>query len=162
MLVWFAVVAMVLVAEIFQSPMVDYRMVALGAVLPLIEVLIGRPIFLHTLAAPVLLLCVVMAATTGRRLVRRRFLGLPIGLFLHLVLDATWANTKLFWWPALGFDLGGEQTPEQANGLVVAVLLELVGIAVAVWAYRRYGLARPDLRRRFLTTGQLDRSVLSS
>ncbi len=160
MLVWFAVVAMVLVAEIFRSPMVDYRMVALGAVVPLIEVVVGRPVFLHTLAAPVLLLAVVMGATSGRRLLRRRLLGLPIGLFLHLVLDATWANTKLFWWPALGLDLAGERTPEQANGLIVALGLEVVGIAVAVWAYRRYGLAQADLRRRFLATGQLDRSVL--
>ncbi len=160
MLIWFAVAAMILVAEIFRSPMVDYRLVALGAVLPVIEVVAGRVVFLHTLLAPVVVLTVVMLGTQRRRLLRRRLLGIPIGLFLHLVLDATWGHTALFWWPLLGVDLGAEAVPERANGWVVAVLLEVVGVALAVWAVRRYRLDLPENRQRLLRTGQLDRSVL--
>lgn len=161
MFLWFAVLATVLVAEIFRSPMVDYRVVALGAVLPLVEVIAGRVLFLHTLLAPVLALLVVMGATTGRRLLRRRALGLPIGMFMHLVLDATWANARLFWWPVQGLGLAAERVPERAGGWLIAVLLELVAVAVGVWAVRRYGLDRPELRRRLLRTGHLDRSVLT-
>ncbi|MEL7210209.1 MAG: hypothetical protein AAGK32_18595 [Actinomycetota bacterium] len=160
MFLWFAVLAMVLVAEVFRSPMVDYRIVALGAVLPLIEVVFDRVWFLHTLAAPVVVLAVVMGATTGRRLLRRRALGLPIGLFMHLLLDGTWATTRLFWWPALGFDLSAETVPERAGGWILAIVLELLALAVAVWAVRRYGLDQPDHRQRLLRTGHLDRSVL--
>ena len=41
MLLWFVVLAPVAVAEIFRSPMVDYRLVALGAVLPLAEAVLA-------------------------------------------------------------------------------------------------------------------------
>ena len=37
----------------------------------------------------------------------------------------------------------------------------LVAVAVAVWAHRRYDLGDEARRRRLLTTGQLDRSVLT-
>ncbi|MEM8925905.1 MAG: hypothetical protein AAGD35_20565 [Actinomycetota bacterium] len=160
MVLWFAVLATVLVAEIFRSPMVDYRMVALGALLPLIEVVIGRVFFLHTLLAPVLVLTLVMATTSGRRLRRRRLLGIPIGMFFHLILDATWADTALFWWPVAGLDLSDRVVPERGQSPLLTLLLELVAVGVGVWAYRRYGLDDPDNRRRLLTTGHLDRSVL--
>ncbi|MEM7275180.1 MAG: hypothetical protein AAF547_19020 [Actinomycetota bacterium] len=154
MLIWFAVAAPFLVAEIFKSPMVDYRMVALGALLPLIEVVIGQPFVLHTLLGPVVVLTVVMLGTINRRLLRRRLLGIPIGMFFHLVLDATWSSPRLFWWPAFGFSLADEPVPE-TTGVAWRLLLELAGIALAVFAYRRYGLDRPAARTRLLRTGHL-------
>lgn len=158
MLFWFAFAAPFLVAEIFKSPMVDYRLVALGALLPLLEVVAGRAFVLHTLLAPVLALTVVMAATVGRRLVRRRLLGIPIGLFVHLVLDGTWASAQLFWWPLFGSSLGEVDLPESASpGL--RLLLEVVGIAIAAVAWRRYGLADPAARNRLLRTGHLTAAV---
>lgn len=140
--------------------MIDYRLVAFGAVLPLVEVVTGVNV-LHTLLGAVVMMAVVMLTTQKRRLVRRRLLGIPIGLFVHLVLDASWTRAELFWWPAFGFDFGPSTLPEFDRPLAVGILLELLGIAAAGWAYRRYDLADPMKRDRLLQTGQLDRSVLS-
>ena len=160
MLIWFAVLAPVLVAEVFRSPMIDYRLVAVGALLPLVEVVVGTNV-LHTLLGAVLVMTVVMVATQRRRLVRRRLLGIPIGMFVHLVLDGSWTRAELFWWPGFGLDFGPSRLPEFDRPLVVGVGLELVGVAVGWWALRRYGLDDPGRRTRLLTTGQLDRSVLA-
>ena len=160
MLIWFAVVAPVLVAEVFRSPMIDYRLVALGAVLPLTEVVVG-PNVLHTLLGAVLAMTVVMVATQQRRLLRRRLLGVPIGMFMHLILDGSWTRSELFWWPAFGFDFGQSGLPEFDRPIVVGLLLELVGVGVGWWAIRRYELTDPVKRERLVKTGQLDRSVLS-
>ncbi len=162
MLLWFCILAPVLVAEIFRSPMIDYRMVALGALLPLLEVVTGGARVLHTLLGSVVVLTAVMLLTQNRRLVRRRWLGLPIGLFFHSVLDASWDSASLFWWPAFGFSFDGAPVPEFSRPLWISLGLELVALAVGWWAYRRYGLDDPDHRRRLLTTGQLDRGALPS
>ncbi len=158
MLLWFAVVAPVIVAEVFRSPLVDYRLVALGALLPLVEVVAGRVFVLHTLAAPVVLLTVVMLATTGRRLLRRRLLGIPIGLFLHLVLDGTFTSAELFWWPLFGLSFADLTVPE-ADGVAVRLALEVVAIGVAAVAWRRYGLDDPAARERLVRSGHLPSTV---
>jgi len=160
LLIWFLVLAPVLVAEVFRSPMIDYRLVALGAALPLAEVVVGVNV-LHTLVGAVVLMTVVMLTTQKRRLLRRRLLGVPIGLFVHLVLDGSWTRSELFWWPAFGADFGPSRLPEFDRPLVVGVGLEMLGIAAAAWAYRRYDLSDPTKRSRLIQTGQLDRSVLS-
>lgn len=160
MFLWFAILAPVLVAEVFRSPMVDYRLVAIGAVLPLVEVFTGANL-LHTLLGAVVVLTVVMLTTQRRRLVRRRLLGIPIGLFVHLVLDGSWTRAELFWWPAFGLDFGPSRLPEFDRPIGVGITLELIAIVVGWWAYQRYDLGDADKRQRFLTTGQLDRSVLS-
>ena len=158
MLLWFAAGSAVIVWAVFQSPAIDYRMVMLGSVLPLLEVPFGAG-FLHTLLAPVLALGVVMAATVGRRLVRRRYLGIPIGMFLYLVLSGAWANTGVFWWPLGGGTLYDDPSPVVDHG-AWSIALELAGIGLAVWAYRRFGLEDRRRRERFLRTGQLDRAFV--
>jgi len=160
LLIWFLVLAPVLVAEVFRSPMIDYRLVMFGAALPLAEVVVGVNV-LHTLLGAVVLMAVVMLTTQHRRLLRRRLLGVPIGLFVHQVLDGSWTRAELFWWPAFGFDFGPSTLPEFDRPLVVGLLLEALGLATAVWACRRYDLADPAKRQRLIQTGQLDRSVLS-
>lgn len=159
MVVWFAVAAPVLVAEIFRSPMVDYRTVVIGALLPLSEVVVRGSFVFHTLAAPVLALALVMGVTTNRRLRRRRLLGLPIGLFLHQLLDGTWTNAELFWWPAFGWRFSGS-LPESGRSLAVGAGFEVLGIIVAVWAWRRYELSNPANRRLLVRSGHLARGVL--
>jgi hypothetical protein len=156
---WFLIVAPIVVAEVFRSPMVDYRFVAVGAALPLVEVVVGKPVVLHTLLAPVATLALVMAATRNRRLVRRRLLGIPIGLFLHLVLDGTWTDAELFWWPAFGLDPGGRAVPELDRSVVVNVVLEVVAIALGAVAWRRYGLASAANRQLLWREGHLARAV---
>jgi hypothetical protein len=159
MFLWFAGLSLVLVTIVFSSPALDYRMVMLGSVLPLLDGVSGGAWVLHTLLGSVVALGLVMLATRGRRLVRRRWLGIPIGMFVHLVLDGVWATTHLFWWPAFGAGFDGEPLPETTRGGLV-VLMELAGLAVLVWGARRFGLFEPEHRRRFVRTGQLPRSVV--
>jgi hypothetical protein len=159
MFLWFAGLSLVLVTIVFSSPALDYRMVMLGSVLPLLDGVSGGAWVLHTLLGSVVALGLVMLATRGRRLVRRRWLGIPIGMFVHLVLDGVWATTHLFWWPAFGARFDGEPLPETTRGGLV-VVMEVVGLAVLVWGARRFGLFDPASRRRFLQTGQLPREVV--
>lgn len=159
MFLWFVGLSLVLVTLFFSSPALDYRLVMLGSVLPLLDAVTGGPWILHTLLGSVGALAMVMLATRGRRLVRRRWLGIPIGLFLHLVLDGVWTDTSLFWWPAFGADFGRSGVPEASLG-ALAVVMEAVGLAALVWAWRRFGLTEPAHRRRFLRTGQLPREMV--
>lgn len=156
-LFWFIVMAPVLVAEIFKSPMVDYRLVALGAGLPLVELALGHAFVLHTLLGSVVVLTAVMLGTIGRRLLRRRLLGIPIGMFFHLALGGGWNSAELFWWPAFGFSLADQPVPETTS-IGWRLLLELVAIGVAILAYRRYELDKPANRTRMLKTGHLSRT----
>ena len=159
MILWFAGVSFVFVWWVFKSPALDYRLVMLGAVLPVGEVVLGGPRLLHTLLAPVALLVVVMLATQKRRLVRRRWIGLPIGLLMHIALDGIWARADVFWWPFLGTSFGDGGLPELERPIAVIIVLEAIGAACLLWAWRSFGFDRPDARERFIRTGQLARSV---
>lgn len=161
MFLWFVVLAPVVVAEVFRSPLVDYRLVALGAALPLVEVASGYMVGFHTLLAPVVVLAAVMGGTAGRqRLLRRRLLGIPIGMFVHLVLDGTWTSTALFWWPALGIELEAHLVPEQAAALWLRLGSEVVAIGVLVWAWKRYELEDKKNRTLLMSRGHLARGVV--
>ena len=161
MFFWFVGGSVLLVWLVFQTPTIDFRMVALGAVIPLLDALFGGPRVLHTLLAPVVVLIVVMAATTGNRLRRRRWLGLPIGMFLHLVLDGTWSDPEQFWWPFLGTDFATDGLVEWHRG-TLGLVLEAAGLAALWWMIVRFDLSDSERRRRFLHDGQLDRSLLGS
>lgn len=150
--------SIVLTWAVFQSPAIDYRMVALGAVIPVAEVPFGAGP-LHSLALPTLALVVVMLLTRGRRLVRRRWLGLPIGMYLHLVLDLSWTRTEVFWWPMLGPTPDRGRSFELSRG-ALSVIMELIAVVVGVWAWRRFGLDDAGRRDRFLRTGHLDRATV--
>ncbi len=159
MFLWFLVLAPVLVAEVFRSPMMDLRIVALGAMIPLVEIVSPTPLYLHTMACPLLVLTVVMMSTINRRLVRRRLLGLPIGLFMHLVLAGTWRIDDLLLWPFFGSNIADVDIPEASIVPVVAIFLEVVALGVGVVAFKRYGLNVEENRTRLVRTGQLSRSV---
>src|SRR4051794_41262331 len=150
MFLWFIGAGTVLVALVFQSPALDYRMVMLGSVVPLLDGLTGGVWFLHTLLASILALSVVMLATRHRRLVRRRWLGIPIGMFMHLVLDGVWTESHVFWWPFFGASFAGYGLPEAGRSDATLIAMELIGAAALVWGYRRFDMAHPHIRRRFL------------
>jgi uncharacterized membrane protein len=160
MFLWFVILAPVLVAEIFQSPMADYRMVAVGAALPLLEVVSGGPRYLHTMLVAMGLMALVMMATSKRRLLRRRLLGIPIGLLLHLVIDFTWLDSQLLWWPAFGTDFSHAAGAAFNRSIEIGLLLELAALAVGFWAYRRYELDQPDNRELLIRSGRLARSAM--
>lgn len=158
MVIWFAATSVVLVAVVFRSPAIDYRTVIVGSLLPLVEAVFGGPRLLHSVVGAVAVLGLVMAATTGRRLLRRRLLGIPIGMMCHLVLDGSFTRTDSFWWPVSGFGFASGQIPELSH-LGVSLVLELVGVAVGLWAWRLFRLDDPEVRARFVSDGRLDLPV---
>jgi hypothetical protein len=155
---WFAGGAFVLVWLVFRSPAVDYRLVVVGALLPLAELPIGSPRVLHSLTGAAAVLAVAMLATPRRRLVQRRLVAIPIGMLIHLLLDGIWTDTQAFWWPFAGLAWSDARLPELARG-GADLALEAAGAAALWWCWRRFRLFEPERRRRFLRTGQLDRDV---
>ena len=156
MFIWFIALSITGVALVFDSPNLDYRLVAFGSVLPVVEIFLDGPWVGHTLLLPVSTMFLIMLVARGKRLTQRKWLGLPIGLFAHLVLDASWAKTEVFWWPAMGFDsLGGSRVPEMERWPAV-LFLELLGIIVGCWIWRRFRLNDKDNRRTFIREGKLN------
>lgn len=157
MLIWYLATAVVGVWAVFDSPALDYRFVMIGSVLPVGEVVLGRPGPLHSMPVAVLVLVAVMLGTTGRRLLRRRLLGIPIGLFAHLVFSGAWADTDAFWWPLSGRALSDARAPELGRG-ALSLVLEAAGIALAWWWMGRVGLDDAADRRAFRASGRLPRA----
>ena len=155
MFFWLVFGAIFAVWNVFQSSGLDYRLVAIGSLLPVIlDAPWGGQMYAHTLLVAVLVLVVAMAVTAGRghRLRRRRALSLSIGWFAGLVLGAAWANKEVFWWPFFGVEL-----PDVAMFPPAPLLLveEVLGLAAAWWTWTRFGLADPERRRVFWRTGRL-------
>ena len=143
MLLWFAGLSAVLVRQVFRDPTMDYRLVAVGAILP---DLVGRPA--HSVLFSVALLVGVMAATRGKRDARRRWLALPIGTFMHLVLDGMWARTGVFWWPLLGGSGDWDGIPSLDRPVAVLVVQEVVGAFCSWFVYRQVHEAGTEGGRR--------------
>lgn len=160
MLLWFLGGSFLAVWIVFHDPAIDYRMVGLGALAPdLIDPWFGGAAALHSVTTAVVVLLGVMLATRGRRLLRRRLLAFAFGLFLHLLLDGAFTSTEVFWWPFTGVGWSGEAIPSVARGWW-NLLLEAIGLAILVWAYRRFGLADRARRRTFVRTGRLDPALV--
>jgi hypothetical protein len=155
MFLWFIGTAIVTVRYVFRDPAFDYRLLIVGSVLPLADGVTGGGGVLHTLLFSLVLMLVVMLSTVGHRPVRKLLLGLPIGTMLHLVFDATWTNNDLFWWPLGGWSFEDDRLPEAARGPWWDLGLELVGLALLVWVWRRSHLEDPARRRRFVRDGRL-------
>ncbi|HEX4903948.1 MAG TPA: hypothetical protein VFU93_00760 [Acidimicrobiales bacterium] len=159
MLLWFAGASFLAVWLVFRDPAIDHRLVMAGAILPdFVDGATGGPWVLHSVVGSIALLTIVMLGTVGRRLLRRRLIALPIGTFLHLVFDGAWTDTDSFWWPFTG-GFGDGRLPSLERG-VFAVVLEVVGLAILVWAYRRFGLDDATRRSYFLRTGRLSRELV--
>jgi hypothetical protein len=158
-LLWFLGGSFLAVWLVFKDPAIDHRFLFAGALLPdVVDVWTGGRWVGHTVLASVVLLTAVMLGTRGRRLWRRRLLFLPIGTMLHLVLDGMFNDAEVFWWPVGGGEFG-EALPVVARGWV-NVPLELLGLLILVWAYRRFRLAEPERRRYFLDTGRIGRDLV--
>lgn len=132
MLLWFVGGATAIVWLVFRDPRFDYRLLAVGALLPdAVDALLGGARVLHAVVAPVGVLLVTMLGTIGRRPLRRRLLAVPIGMFLHLVLDGVFRDTRVFWWPFTGLALPSARLPSVTRGWW-DVPLELVGLVLVV------------------------------
>lgn len=159
MFLWFLGLSFVAVAIVFDSPSLDYRLVMLGAAAPMLEHLWGGPWVAHTLLWPVGVMTAIMVGARGRRLTQRRWLGLAIGFFMHLVLDGSWARTTLFWWPGFGVSIDEAHIPSPPSFGAI-LFMEIVGLVALGWAARRWGLFDQARMRRFIGTGNLDRSFV--
>ena len=159
-LFWFIGPSILVVWAVFGSPSVDYRLVALGSILPLAELPLGGPRLAHSLSGAAIVLVVVMLGARGQRRRQRRWLGLPIGMLLHLVLDGAWADTQAFWWPFFGTSWSTATLGEGGRGLALNGMFELVGLAACVWGYHRFRLEEPARRRVFLRSGQIGRDIV--
>lgn len=152
---WFLGAVSVAVWFVFRDDRLDHRVLAAGAVAPdIVDGATGGAWIAHSVTASVVLLVVVMVATIGRRDMRRRWLALPIGTFLHLVFDGAFADTAAFWWPFTGFTTGDAALPSVARGWW-NVPLEIAGLAMIAFIANRHGLTDASRRREFMRTGRL-------
>ena len=155
MVLWLVFGSIFLVWNVFQSPGLDFRLIAAGSLLPLaLDAPFRSPAYAHTLLSAVVVLILAMAFTAGRghRLRRRRALSLAIGWFTSLVLSGAWTHKEVFWWPAFG-------TARTHGALLppwpVLIVEEVLGLVAAWWTWTRFGLADPARRRDFWRTGRL-------
>ena len=171
MIFWHIGGTLFLARWVFRDPAMDLRVLTLGALLPdLIDKPIGSVfftsyfdtgrIYAHTLLFGAVVMTAVMLLTRRGSAARKRWMALPIGVLLHLLLDMP-IDAETLWWPVLGLEF-----PSFAEGALVdlityllrspwVVLQELVGAAYLVYLYRRAGLGKPDQRRRLIETGTL-------
>lgn len=163
MLLWFAGTALIAMWFTFRDPAIDHRLIILGALLPdVLDMFLRDSKFMHTIAAPILLLTLFMVGTIGRRQLRRHALAIPIGVFWHSVFDGAWMNTDLFWWPLTSVANGDMNSSLFEREVLVIVCMELVGFALLVWSWRLMGLSDASRRRLFVGSGRLDRELIES
>ena len=158
MLFWFIATSVWSVWFVFRDPKFDYRLVALAALAPdLIDGLRGAVGPMHSVVTSIAVLFAIMIATAGRKPSRQRLLAIPIGMFIHLIFDGAFSNTKTFWWPLTGISLSENSLPSVERGLW-NLPLEIVGVIGCVVAWRYFSLADKFRRTNFLKTGSLHRN----
>jgi len=143
MIVWFIGAALAMVWFVFRDAYFPFLWVAVGAILPdVIGLAPGAVAPLHSIVSVVAYLALAMLFTIGRRPVRKKALALAFGLFMHLVADFVFAETRLFWWPLGGTDVDAARLPTFDRPLAVNLLLEVVGVGLLLWFLRRLAVAR--------------------
>lgn len=154
MFLWFIGTAVVSVWYVFRDPRFDYRLLAVGSVLPdAVELPGGHARWAHSLTTSVGVLVLVMVVTAGRKPIRRLLLALPIGMLLHLVWDGAFASTSVFWWPFTG-SWDNVRLPSLQRGWW-NIAFEVAGAALLAWMWRRCELADPQRRRALVHHGVL-------
>lgn len=153
MVLWYAAPAILGAWVVLRDPRFDYRLAAVGALIPdVLDAPLGQRATAHTLLFAVGALTAIMVATVRRRELRSRLLALPVGLLLHLVLHGVVGRGALLYWPLLG-DWGRLSLVPRPG---VAVVQEIVGLAVAARIWSQFGLRDAARRRAFVRTGRLD------
>lgn len=148
MFFWFLGTSLVAVWFVFRDPALPRTTILIGSILPdLVDGVAWRGAGVaHSLGFSVALLFVVMMSSIGRRPRRKKWLGLAIGAFLHLVFDGAWNNAALFWWPLGRTRLGSRPLPSFDRPLWLTILMELAGLAMLRQTFGLYDgsqIARP-------------------
>jgi len=154
MILWSVGLSVLLVEVVFRSRGIDMRLVALGAMAPvLVDLPLGRLAYGHALVVSVAVLLAVMVGTVGRaRLLRRRLVCFPIGMLCGVAVSPAFLHDAVLLWPFLGPMPTGVGL---AGPLPLVVLQEAVGGAVLVGLARRHRLSERDRRVRLWRTGRL-------
>ena len=155
MFVWFIGSTALAVWLVFRDDRFDYRVLALGALAPdIVDGVAGGTGVAHSITASVAVMAAVMGLTIGKRATRRRWLALPIGMFLHLVVDGVFSDTAVFWWPFAGVTLDGGSLPSIARGWW-NLPLEVIGLAMLAFLWRRHSLGDATQRTLLVSEGRL-------
>lgn len=159
MILWHLGATVLIVRYVFRDPDMDLRWVLAGSILPDV---IDKPIasvffhgtfgthriFAHSIVFPMVGFAIVLIATKRGTALRRGLIGLVIGVFIHLLLDAAWATPEAFWWPFFGLEF-----PRVLDSDLVALLGRMLADPL-VWAGEALGAAYLVLLwRRYLGTG---------
>ena len=137
MFFWFVGTAVASVWYVFHDPKFAFRLVVAGALAPdVIEVFLGHAGPLHSVVTMVAIMAAVMLITYGRKKSRSKMLAVVIGMFLHLVFDGAFTNTKMFWWPISGFQFGDYALPVFDRGLI-NIPLEIIGVLLILWTRKQ-------------------------
>lgn len=172
MIVWHLGATMLIVRYVFRDPKMDLRWVLVGSILPdIIDKPIGsvlfnetfetHRLFAHSLVFPVAALALALAVARRDTALRRGLIGLVIGVFVHLLLDAAWATPEAFWWPFFGWEF-----PRVLDSDIVSLLGRMVsdplvwvgeglGAVYLVFLWRRYLGGADELRRFFRVDGRI-------
>lgn len=154
MFFWFVGTAVVAVWFVFTDPRFDYRLLVVGSLLPLLDLAFGGARVLHSVTFSIVLLGVLMLATSGRKPIRKTLLGLPVGTLLHLVFTGAWRDSEVFWWPFFGWSFDDARHPV-ADRAWWNLVFEVVGVGLMWWVVRQAELSDPDRRAEFRRTGRL-------
>jgi hypothetical protein len=129
MLFWFIGTSVASVWSVFRDPKFAYRWVIIGALIPVFSVV-------TVVGVLVAVMLLTIGKTASKRKVRKNFLALNIGLFIHLVFDGAFLNTKMFWWPLAGLSLDGYEIPFIERGFL-NIPFEIVGLGLVLWTKRQ-------------------------
>jgi len=173
-LFWHTGGTIALIRYTFRDDQMDLRFLALGAVLAdLIDTPVGL-IFYQQLQAVRLVghsvifasaVMVMVLLMTRRGRPRKRWMPVAVGLLVHLLLDAMWADPETLWWPFLGWVFTSAGPVTAADYLVSIIsdwrvwTLEAAGFAYLVYLARRGNLTTANARGAFLSTGVIDAPI---
>ena len=129
MLFWFIGTSVASVWSVFRDPKFAYRWVIVGALIPIFSV-----VTVVGVLTAVMLLTIGKNAT--KKAARKNFLALTIGLFMHLVFDGAFLNTKMFWWPLAGLTIDGYSIPLVERGFL-NIPFEIIGVALIIWTRKQ-------------------------
>ena len=132
MLFWFIGTSVASVWSVFRDPKFAYRWVIAGALVPVFSAV-------TVVGFLVAVMLLTIGKSASKKTVRKNFLALTIGLFMHLVFDGAFLSTKLFWWPLAGLSLDGYAIPLVERGLL-NIPFEIVGIGLILWTKKQIKL----------------------
>ena len=138
MFFWFLGTTVASIWYIFRDPNFNYWYLIVGAIFPdLVDVWFGHAGPLHSIVTSAAILAIVMLATIGKRPLRKRLLAGVFGIFLHLVFDGAFLDTRIFWWPLSGLRVSDAALPSLSRGWL-NVPLEIAGLFLLLWTRNRF------------------------